>query len=129
MCCPKKLAQTDMTTCRALSSSGPGFVKVNGYSGESCGVKDSVEISHINSHNSHISIPSACCSANRELKDLFWQQTFILRHSRTGEILTMVVKYLFVKIVSCRHFIREVQAGILLLEPSHFSQYWKRSSS
>jgi len=62
---------------RALSSSGPGFVKVNGYSGESCGVKDSVEISHINSHNSHISIPSACCSANRELKSILKEIKFI----------------------------------------------------
>ena len=73
MCCSVNLprAPTDLTTFRALSSSGPGFVKVNGYSGETCGVKDTVEISHINSHNSHISIPSACCSANRELKDCF----------------------------------------------------------
>ena len=67
--------RTDLRSRRALSSSGPGFVKVNGYSGESCGVKESVEHGGLmNSHNSHMSshsIPSACCSANRELKDCF----------------------------------------------------------
>lgn len=67
-----ELTQTNPAPHRALSSSGPGFVKVNGYSGETCAVKDSVDLGgHINSHNSHMSIPSACCSANRELKDCF----------------------------------------------------------
>lgn len=49
---------------RALSS-GSGFIKLNGYHSENNVAKDGAELnsSHMNS--------SACCSANRDLKELF----------------------------------------------------------
>ena len=50
---------------RALSS-GSGFIKLNGYHSESNVAKDGVEL-----NSTHLNLSSACCSANRDLKELF----------------------------------------------------------
>ena len=50
---------------RALSS-GSGFIKLNGYHSESNVAKDGVEL-----NSTHMNLSSACCSANRDLKEMF----------------------------------------------------------
>jgi len=55
---------------RALSS-GSGFIKLNGYHSESNVAKDGVEL-----NSSHMN-PSACCSANRDLKCILKEIKYI----------------------------------------------------
>jgi len=56
---------------RALSS-GSGFIKLNGYHSESNVAKDGVEL-----NSTHLNLPSACCSANRDLKSILKEIKYI----------------------------------------------------
>jgi len=58
---------------RALSSGG-GFIKLNGFHQEN-NSNHSSDMNHVNS--SHVNIPSACSSANRELKCILKEMRFM----------------------------------------------------